>query len=277
MPATPQNSSEAVRRDDRLSRHIARAVTAAAALMIGAAVSPVTTRAADTSSGTRNIVLVHGAFADGSSWSDVIPLLQAKGYHVTAVQNPLTSLADDVAATRRVLERQKGDVLLVGHSWAGAVVTEAGTGANVKGIVYLSALVPDSDQSVVELLQQQHAPMDGLVPDANGLVWLDDPHTFADVMAGDVSPARVAVLAAAQQPISAGAFGEKIQQAAWQNKPTWYLVTDGDKALPTPVQQWTASHIGATTITVKSSHMSMVSHPSIVANFIAAAAEDALK
>jgi pimeloyl-ACP methyl ester carboxylesterase len=249
----------------------------AMALAIAATVLPATARAADMPSGIRNIVLVHGAFADGSSWSDVIPLLQAKGYHVTAVQNPLTSLADDVAATRRVLERQKGDVLLVGHSWAGAVVTEAGNADNVKGIVYLSALVPDSNESVVELLQKRSAPMDGLVPDANGLVWLDDPDAFAHVMAGDVPPDRVAVLAATQQPMSAKAFGEKIQQAAWQSKPTWYLITEGDNALPTPVQQWLASHIGARTSTIKSSHMSMVSHPSFVADFIATAAKDVVK
>ncbi len=248
----------------------------ALALTVAVMLLPATARAADTTH-VRNIVLVHGAFADGSSWSDIIPLLEAKGYHVTAVQNPLTSLADDVAATRRVLERQKGDVLLVGHSWAGAVVTEAGNAPNVKGIVYLSALVPDSNESVAELLQKRNAPMDGMAPDANGLVWLDDPTAYAHVMAGDVAAKRVALLTAVEQPIAAKSFGEKVQQAAWQNKPTWYLVTQGDNALPTPVQQWLADHIGAKTGTIKSSHMSMVSHPSFVADFIANAAKGALK
>ena len=246
------------------------------ALTIAVMLLPATARAADTSH-VRNIVLVHGAFADGSSWSDIIPLLEAKGYHVTAVQNPLTSLADDVAATRRVLERQKGDVLLVGHSWAGAVVTEAGNEPNVKGIVYLSALVPDSNESVAELLQKRNAPMDGMAPDANGLVWMDDPIAYAHVMAGDVAAKRVALLTAAEQPIAAKSFEEKVPQAAWQNKPTWYLVTQGDNALPTPVQQWLADHIGAKTGTIKSSHMSMVSHPSFVADFITKAADGVSK
>ncbi|WP_057680409.1 alpha/beta fold hydrolase, partial [Xanthomonas euvesicatoria] len=145
------------------------------------------------------IVLVHGAFADGSSWSGVIEALQRQGYHVTAVQNPLTSLADDVAATRRVLERQPGDVLLVGHSWGGAVVTESGNADNVKGIVYLSALVPDTGESVGTLLARLKAPMEGLQPDAQGLVWLDDAATYQHVMAADVPLAKVRQLAAVQQ------------------------------------------------------------------------------
>ncbi|GAB7216917.1 hypothetical protein OS42_35290 [Dickeya oryzae] len=134
----------------------------------------------------KNIVLVHGAFADGSSWSAVTTRLQGMGYHVTAVQNPLTSLADDVGATERVLQRQQGDVLLVGHSWAGAVVTQAGNAPNVRGLVYLSALVPDSGESVAELLQRLHAPMEGMTADSNGLIWLDNPDQYQAVMAGDV-------------------------------------------------------------------------------------------
>ncbi|ASW09907.1 alpha/beta fold hydrolase [Rhizobium sp. 11515TR] len=246
----------------------------ALSLSATAAVLPTSASASHNGPGVKSIVLVHGAFADGSSWSDVIRLLQAKGYHVTSVQNPLTSLADDVEATRRVLARQKGDVLLVAHSWAGAVVTEAGNAANVKGIVYLSALAPDSSESVADLLQKRNAPMEGLAPDANGLVWLDDPTAFAHVMAGDVSRKRVAVLAATQQPMTAKAFGENITHAAWLDKPTWYLVTQGDNALPTHVQEWIAKHIGARTTTIKSSHMSMISHPYFVADFIAKAARD---
>lgn len=129
-------------------------------LMISFA-SPLRAEATDI----KNIVLVHGAFADGSSWSAVIPLLQADGYHVTAVQNPLTSLQDDVTATERVLERQKGGVLLVGHSWAGAVITQAGNAPNVKGLVYLSALAPDSGESVAEALTRLNAPMEGMEAD----------------------------------------------------------------------------------------------------------------
>jgi len=201
------------------------------AVALAAAVVPPLAHADEAASGLRDIVLVHGAFADGSSWARVIDILQRKGYHVTAVQNPLTSLADDVAATRRVLERQKGKVLLVGHSWAGAVVTEAGNAPNVKGLVYLSALVPDSDESVGELLARLQAPMDGLKPDGNGLIWLDDPAAFRQVMAGDLPAPTVRLLAAAQQPIAASAFGGKVVHAAWRDKPSWYLVTEDDHAL----------------------------------------------
>lgn len=233
--------------------------------------------AADTQLPARNIVLVHGAFADGSSWQDVIALLHAKGYHVTAVQNPLTSLADDVAATRRVLERQHGDVLLVGHSWAGVVVTQAGTAENVKGIVYLSAIVPDANESAAGLLEKLKFPMEGLTPDHDGLVWLDDPAIFAHVMAGDVPADRVTSLTATQQPIAARSFSDKVVDAAWRTKPTWYLTTEGDNALPTDAQRQIAEIIKAKTTTLKSSHMSMVSHPEAVADFIAAAANEVLK
>ncbi|KAF1020866.1 MAG: Pyrethroid hydrolase [Paracidovorax wautersii] len=223
----------------------------------------------------RNIVLVHGAFADGSSWSAVVKALQRKGYRVTAVQNPLTSLADDVAATRRVLARQQGPVLLVGHSWAGAVITEAGNADNVKGLVYLSALVPDSGESVVDLLARLNAPMEGLQPDAQGLVWLDDPEAYRQVMAGDVAPARARVLAATQQPISASAFSGRISQAAWHGKPSWYLLTTQDNALAPRVQRRIASDIGAHVQSLASSHMSMISRPRAVADFIGQAARSA--
>lgn len=219
-----------------------------------------------------DIVLVHGAFADGSSWSRVIALLQKKGYRVTAVQNPLTSLAADVAATNNVIDRQRHDVLLVGHSWGGVVVSEAGNHSKVKGLVYLSALVPDSGESAGRLLERLQAPMEGMAPDANGLVWLDDPVAFARVMAGDVGSEEVRRLTAVQQPIAAAAFGELIGNAAWREKPSWYLITEGDKALPTPIQRKLAVMTGAHTMSLRSSHMSLVSHPDAVANLIDQAA-----
>ncbi|MFZ6769039.1 alpha/beta fold hydrolase [Undibacterium sp. Di26W] len=228
--------------------------------------------AATPPSTVRNIVLVHGAFADGSSWLPVIKILHRKGYHVTAVQNPLSSLADDVAATRRVLERQKGGVILVGHSWAGAVVTEAGNADNVQGLVYLSALVPDSGESVSDMLNRLASPMEGLTPDKEGLIWLDDPVAYRQVMAGDVSVPKARLLAATQQPISARTFADKVTTAAWSKKPSWYLVTENDKALQPNVQRALAQHIGATSMTVKSSHMSLVSHPEVVASLIERAA-----
>lgn len=218
------------------------------------------------------IVLVHGAFADGSSWLPVIAILQQRGYHVTAVQNPLTSLDDDVQATLKVIARQHGEVLLVGHSWAGAVISQAGNDARVRGLVYLSALVPDSGESVSALLARLHAPMEGLQPDAQGLIWLDDVQAYAKVMAGDLPPATARQLAAVQQPIAARAFGDKVAHAAWHDKPGWYLVTDGDQALPTPVQLRLASQIRATTTVIRSSHLSMQSQPQAVAALIEQAA-----
>lgn len=221
------------------------------------------------------IVLVHGAFADGSSWAPVISRLQARGYHVAAVQNPLTSLADDVAATNRVLRRQTGDVLLVGHSWAGAVITEAGNAANVKGLVYLSALVPDSGESVSDLLNRLNAPMAGLTPDADGLIWLDDAKAYHHVMAADVSEDKAAELAALQQPIAAATFAGKVSHAAWHDKPSWYLKTENDNALPPQVQRAIAQQIGARVTSISSSHMSLVSHPDAVADLIDQAAREA--
>jgi len=220
----------------------------------------------------RNIVLVHGAFADGSSWSPVIKRLQRKGYHVTAVQNPLTSLADDVAATQRVLDRQQGGTILVGHSWGGTVVTEAGTAPNVEGLVYLSALAPDAGESTGDLLGRLAAPMPSMVPDKDGLLWLDDPVAYRQVMAGDVTPAVAALQAATQQPLAAQAMAEKLNNAAWRSKPSWYLVTEDDKALPPSVQRRIAKAIGATSQSLKSSHMSMLSHPDAVVSIIERAA-----
>ncbi|PWC86734.1 alpha/beta hydrolase [Azospirillum sp. TSH100] len=233
--------------------------------------------AASGSPTLRSIVLVHGAFADGSSWSPVIYRLQAMGYHVTAVQNPLTSLADDVSATEKVLRRQSGDVLLVGHSWGGAVITQAGNAANVKGLVYLSALAPDSGESVADLLQRLGAPMAGFTPDTDGLIWLDDAETFHRIMAADLPPAKARALASVQQPIAAAGFADKVRNAAWHDKPSWYLRTTRDQALPPRVQQAIAQHIGARTVSIASSHMSLLSHPDQVARLIDRAAREAAR
>lgn len=222
----------------------------------------------------KNIVLVHGAFTDGSSWSAVTALLLAKGYNVTAVQNPLTSLKEDVAATQRVLQRQSGDVLLVGHSWGGAVITQAGNAENVKGLVYLSALVPDSGESVTDTLKRFDAPMEGMQADKHGLVWLDNPDMFRRVMANDLTMPQARLLTAAQQPIAAKAFDEKISHAAWRNKPSWYLLTENDNALKPAVQNLLAHATGANITRLASSHMSMVSHPEDVAAFIDNAAHN---
>lgn len=223
--------------------------------------------------GIKNIVLVHGAFADGSCWSAVISLLQERGYHVSAVQNPLTSLRDDVTATERVLERQKGNVLLVGHSWAGAVITQAGNASNVRGLVYLSALVPDSNQSVSDALARLHAPMTGMEADKNGLIWLDEPEFFHQVMANELSIKKSRQLAAVQQPVAATAFQEKVKEAAWRKKPSWYLITENDNALNPSLQARFAHEAGAHITRIHSDHLSMISHPEEVAALIVNAAQ----
>lgn len=243
--------------------------------VIAAVAFTATLASANAAPAVRNIVLVHGAFADGSSWRPVIVRLQRMGYHVTAVQNPLTSLTDDVAATESVLHRQTGDVLLVGHSWAGAVITQAGNAAHVKGLVYLSALVPDDGESVADLLQRLNAPMTGLAPDAQGLIWLDDARQFQHVMAADIPLTQARALASVQQPVAAACFTGKVQHAAWHDKPVWYLRTTNDNALGPRVQQAIAKHIGATVTSIRSSHMSMLSHPDDVARLIDQAARKA--
>ncbi|QYM91598.1 alpha/beta fold hydrolase [Dickeya zeae] len=220
-----------------------------------------------------NIVLVHGALMDGSSWSPVITRLQKMGYHVTAVQNHLVSLADDVSSTERVLKRQDGDVLLVGHSWGGVVITQAGNAANVKGLVYLTAMAPDSGESMLDLLKRLNAPMNGVSPDADGLIWMDNVEQFHQFMAADVPLRKVRELIATQQPIAAASMAEKVQHAAWHDKPSWYLQATDDKAIVPAVQQTMAQQLGAKITPVRSSHMVMISHPEAVADLIDRAAK----
>jgi pimeloyl-ACP methyl ester carboxylesterase len=225
----------------------------------------------------KHIVLVHGAFTDGSSWIPVIARLQALGYHVTAVQNRLSSLADDVANTEQVLRRQPGKVLLVGHSWGGAVISQAGNAPNVAGLVYISALTPDSGESVAGLLQRLDVPMTGLAPDEAGLIWLDQPEQFQQIMAGDLPLARARELAAVQQPIAAHSFAEAVTQAAWRTKPSWYLLTSRDQALPLTAQKAMAQQIGASMRSIPASHLSMISHPRAVTAWIVRAAREAAR
>jgi len=222
----------------------------------------------------RNVVLVHGAFVDGSSWDGVVRLLQRKGFNVTVVQNPLTSLADDVAATRRGLKQQVGPTVLVGHSWGGTVITEAAADdPDVVALVYVAAIAPDIGESTVDVMKHGPAMPAGqaMKSDDTGFLWLDRSQ-FHDDFAADVSLAETRVLAAAQQPIASSAFAAPLTHAAWRNRPSWYVVSDRDRAVSPETEEWLAKRIGATTIHVRASHLSPISQPSAIEQVIEDAA-----
>ncbi|MGI4759928.1 MAG: alpha/beta fold hydrolase [Janthinobacterium lividum] len=224
--------------------------------------------------GVKNIVFVHGAFADGSSWAKIIPLLEAKGYHVTAVQNPLTSLADDVAATKRALAQQDGPTLLVGHSWGGMVISDAGNDPKVAGLVYVAAAAPDPNQSLGELTKDAPTPgLKKIKADAGFLSMT--PQGINEDFAQDLTPTERKVIAATQQPVAAAAFGDKMATVAWQTKPSWYIVASNDHMISPVLEQAMAKKIKATTLTLAASHVPMLSQPQKVADFIAEAARKA--
>ena len=225
-----------------------------------------------------NIVLVHGAWADGSSWSPVIERLQADGYHVTAPQFPLTSLPDDVARLRHVLALQDGPTVIAGHSYGGQGMTALGTNApNVVGLVYIAAFGIDEGESLGGLLAQG-PPTPALahqVVDDEGFVWLSEDD-FVNHFAADVDPVKAKVLYAAQQPLSVSAFNDVMTVPAWKSLPSWYMVAQDDQALPPDAQRMFANRMGATTAEVPSGHLAMVSHPADVAKLTETAAEAGL-
>lgn len=225
-----------------------------------------------------SVVLVHGAFADGSDWARVIPLLQAQGVHVTAVQNGLESLAGDAAAARRAIDNQPGKVVLVGHSWGGAVITEAGQDDKVAALVYVAAFAPDAGQSVGELGKDYPTPpgIQKLVADAKG--WLSlPPQALAEDFAQDVPAAQAAVMAVTQGPIQSKAFGDKPSGAAWKTRPSWYIVSANDRMIPPDLERAMAKKIGATTTTLPTSHVPQQSRPADVAAVILAAVKATTK
>ncbi|MCL7706783.1 alpha/beta hydrolase, partial [Enterobacter kobei] len=219
-------------------------------------------------------VLVHGAFADGSSWNKVITRLQKHHTEVIAVQLPLTSLKDDVAATQRAIARAKGDVVLVGHSWGGTVISEAGNDARVKSLVYVAAFAPDSGQSTAELANTFPAPPGsaGIAKTADGDLYLPTEAVRKD-FAPDVKPAEQLTIAATQGPIKADAFGEKVTHAAWHDKPSWYVVSENDRMINPALERAMAKTIHAKTTGVAASHVSMVSQPEAIARTIEQALE----
>ena len=217
-------------------------------------------------------MLVHGAFADGSSWAKVIPLLEGKGLHVTAVQNPLSSLADDVAATKRAIAMQDGPVILVGHSWAGMVISEAGNDPKVAGLVYVAAIVPDEGQSADDVLKP-YPPPPGLAeakPDAAGFLSLTRKGIDEDFVP-DVSPAERAIVYATQGPWNSACLADKVSIPAWKTKPSWFIAVN-DRMLPPEYEQAVAKHIRATTTTLPTGHVPMLSRPKDVAAVIIEAA-----
>lgn len=220
-----------------------------------------------------NVVLVHGAWADGSNWSKVIPLLEAKGFNVTAAQNPLTSLSDDAAVTRRLLAMQDGPAVAVGHSYGGAVITEAADLSNVVALVYIAAFAPDSGESLGGIFARQEAPAGAksIRPDSSGFLWIDRS-SFRESFAQDCSEPDASLMAATQKPIAGRCFEDKVTTPAWKTKPSWYQVSDDDRMIPPEAQRWMARRMGATTISLPSSHASLVSRPAEVAKLIADAA-----
>lgn len=219
-----------------------------------------------------NVVLVHGSWADGSSWSEVISRLQAAGLNVTAVQNPLTSVADDVAATQRVLNQQDGPTVLVGHSYAGTVVSEAGVDPKVSALVYVAARAPDANEDFVALSAQYPTmPVRAGVQEHDGFLTLKQD-AFLKYFASDVAHDKALTLFAVQQPIAKTLFAGRTTVAAWHDKPSWYAVSSEDQTINPDLQRFLAKRMGATTIELPSSHLSLVSHAQEVADLILQAA-----
>jgi pimeloyl-ACP methyl ester carboxylesterase len=220
----------------------------------------------------RNIVLVHGLFADGSCWSKVIPRLQAKGLNVTSVQNPLTTLDDAVAETQRVLDRQDGPTVLAGHSFSGMIVTEAGVHPKVSAVVYIAARAPDAGEDYTALAKTYPTP-----PASAGIVFDGDEGRLTEAaflhdFAGDLPEAAARVLYAVQQPFHKALLTGKTTNAAWRSKPSFYAVSTEDRTINPDLERFMAKRMGATTIELKSSHVSLISHPQEVADLILQAA-----
>ncbi len=223
----------------------------------------------------KTVLLVHGAWADGSSWAKVVPILEAKGLHVVAVQIPLTSFSDDVSATQRAIALERGPVLLVGHSYGGAVITEAGNDPQVAGLIYVSAVAPDTGESTFGLIASVPTPISSeLRPDKSGFLMLT-PKGIAEDFAQDLPGKEIAVLTATQVPGNISAMKGEVTTPAWKSKPSWYIIAGRDRAISPDLEAAQAKKIGATTTTVSSSHVIMLAQPSKVADVILNAASTA--
>jgi len=222
-----------------------------------------------------NIILVHGGFVDGSGWSAVYKILKKDGYNVAIVQNPTVSLADDVAVTKRAIAAQNGPVLLVGHSYGGAVVTEAGTDPKVAGLVYIAAFAPDKGESVSSLIKDPPAgaPVPPILPPQDGFLFLDRAK-FHFSFAADVDEETAAFMASSQVPWGVDALAGTITEPAWKTKPSWYLIATEDRMIPPPAQRTMSKRAGSTVTEVAGSHAIYVSQPKSVAAFIEKAADE---
>jgi pimeloyl-ACP methyl ester carboxylesterase len=225
---------------------------------------------------SRHVVLVHGGFVDGSGWEGVYKILRKDGFSVGVVQNPTTSLADDVSTTKRVVAAQSGPVVLVGHSYGGAVITEAGNDPKVASLVYIAAFAPDAGESVNTLIQnpQPGAPVPPILAPQDGYLFLDKAK-FPASFAADVDPETAAFMADSQVPWGLDALGGAISRPAWKTKPSWYLVATDDKMIPPDAQRFMSERAGSTVVEVKGSHAVYVSQPQAVASLIERAAQGA--
>src|SRR5437762_5429848 len=225
---------------------------------------------------TKNIVLVHGGFVDGSGWEGVYSLLKKDGYNVAIVQNPTISLVDDVAVTKRVINEQDGPVILVGHSYGGTVITEAGNDPKVAGLVYITAFAPDKGESVNSLIKDPppDAPVPPILPPTDGYLFLDKSKFHAS-FAGDVETEKAAFMADSQVPWGVEALAGEISQPAWKSKPSWYLLVTEDRMIPPPAQRFMSARAGSTVAEVAGSHAIYVSQPNALAALIKQAAQGA--
>jgi len=239
----------------------------AMAITLGSAEVPMSH--ADGARNIKSVVLVHGGFVDGSGWEGVYRILKKDGYDVTIVQNPTTSLADDVAATKRALAAQNGPAILVGHSYGGVVVTEAGNDSKVAGLVYIAAFAPDRGESVSSLIKDPPlgAPVPPILAPQDGFLFLDRAK-FATSFAADVSPDVAAFMADSQVPWGLDALNGAVTEPAWKSKPSWYLVATSDKMIPPDAQRGMSKRAGSTVVEVKGSHAVYVSQPREVAHLI---------
>jgi pimeloyl-ACP methyl ester carboxylesterase len=249
-----------------------RTFTTLAAAGATAALLPRNAAAQSSPPMARNVVLVHGLFADGSCWSDVIGRLQAAGLNATSVQNPLTTLPESVAAAQRVLARQDGPTVLVGHSFSGMIVTEAGMHPNVSALVYVAARAPDAGEDYTALAKTYPTP-----PASAGIIFDGDEGRLSEAaflrdFAGDLPEAKAKILYAVQEPFQKSLLAGKVTQAAWRSKPSFYAVSTEDRTINPDLERFMAKRMGAKTIEVKSSHLSLISHPAEITRLILDAA-----